>query len=121
MSKVITSPVDRWPGTVYLPDPMTMPQVLAFEKALTQNNEYFEDVDGQRVLRSNMLWGTPDSEWVKIAILPIVEEWHLSNFPDPVTEENFPFTPRVASRELVNWLVNEIFMVYAGEVDIPNE
>ncbi len=36
MSKIITSPVDRRPGTVTLADPLTLPQVIAIQDASEQ-------------------------------------------------------------------------------------
>ena len=53
-------------------------------------------------------------------ILACVEKWELSNFPENVTIETFPFSPRKASHELIEWLFGEIRKVYLGELDIPN-
>ena len=36
MSKVITSPVKRWPGSVTLADPLTFPQYAAWRNALDE-------------------------------------------------------------------------------------
>ena len=36
MSKTIKSPVKEFPGTVDLHDPLTMPMVVAFEKAIDE-------------------------------------------------------------------------------------
>lgn len=120
MPKIITSPVDRWPGTVTIADPMTMPQVLAFEDALSKRSEFFEERDGQRLLKVNTLLGGPDAEGIA-AILPCVESWEIEGFPKKPTEKNFPSSPRGDSHVFIQWLFGEILNVYAGETDIPNE
>ncbi len=54
------------------------------------------------------------------AVLACVEKWNLSGFPELVTYETFPATPRRASSDLLRWLWGEIYSVYLGEIDIPN-
>jgi len=118
--KQIESKSKRWPGTVTLSDPMTLPQVIAFEKALQDSGEFFEDKDGSRVLKPKMMWGGPDAAYI-VGVLACVEKWELEGFPKKVSSDNFPATPRKDSHELVQWLFGEILSVYAGEIDIPNE
>lgn len=54
------------------------------------------------------------------AICACVQEWRLNDFPETVTPENFPATPRAESHALIAWLFAEIFKVYVGELEIPN-
>ena len=124
MAKTIDISFKPFEGKVILHDPLTLPMVLAFEEALTTSGEFHEEkeVDGEtlRVLKPNLMPGKRDAEYVK-AILPSVEKWELTNFPENVTAETFPFTPRRASSELVNTLMLAMFEIYRGEVEVPNE
>ena len=111
MSKVITSPLQRWAGEVTISDPLTLPQAHLIEEGLTppeggeDGRIWFTVIDGKQLP----------------AILACVEKWNLSNFPESVTAENFPASPRVDSHKLIDWLFSEIRKVYFGEVEVPNE
>ena len=107
MSKVITSPVERWAGTVTISDPLTLTQARLIEAGMKQP----EVAEGDRVFLSVI-----DEAQVP-AVLGCVEKWELKDFtPDP-----FPASPRGDSHKLVDWLFREIFKVYIGEAEIPNE
>lgn len=108
MSKVITSPSKRWAGTVTLADPLTLAHVEAIEQALEIQT------DGERVYLSVI-----DKRNLP-AVFACVEKWDLGNFPEAVTLDTFPMSPRKASHDLVQWLWNELMKVYVGEQDIPN-
>ena len=105
MSKTITSPVDEFPGTVKLPNHLTMPQALAYEKAVRDGSALIEDGASQSEFDAVMVQ----------AICACVEEWHLDNF-DQLAPDTFPFTPRQASNELVAWLFGEIVKLYNPDV-----
>lgn len=121
MSKVVTSPIERWAGTVTLADPLTSQQAYIIEqyratqkeiKKHTEDSESFEDL--KESLRK--LGKVPTIE-------ACVEKWELSNFPlnaegkpDP-----FPASPRGDSHKLIDWLYDEIEQVYFGETFVPNE
>ena len=113
MSKVITSPIARWAGTVTIADPLTLPQVELFEAALELPAEA-ADKDGRVFLT------VLDKPQIP-ALLACVEKWALSGFPESVTADTFPMTPRKASHDLIAWLFGEIRKVYLGELEIPNE
>ena len=106
MSKVITSPVKRWPGTVILSDPLTFPQVFAVEDMFKAREELDEKASINRV-NHVMLPG----------ITACVEEWHLDNF----TVDPFPATPLKSVTELIAWLVEEIAVLFQEAEEIPND
>ena len=124
MPKVIECTIKPFVGSVTLYDPMAMPMVMGLDVCLTTRRDFFEEkeVDGDLVytLKSRTGWSAPDSEALK-GIIPCVEKWELACFPESVTVETFPGTPRVASKKLVDWLLAEILKVYSGELEIPNE
>lgn len=109
MSKVITSPSTRWAGSVTIADPLTLAHVEAIEQAMELRTEgekvYLSVIDKSRIP----------------ALLACVEKWELGNFPESVTLENFPMSPRKASHDLVQWIWGEVLAVYMGEQEIPNE
>jgi len=124
MPKVIKSPVKHFPGTVTLSDPLTLPQVVKIDECLFNRRHYFEEteVDGERMytLKDGNFPSQADTVGVA-AIVECVDEWALKNFPNDVTAETFPGSPRGASRELVSWLILEVLKVYNGETEVPNE
>jgi hypothetical protein len=112
MSKTITSPSTRWPGSVTLTDPLTLPQAEAIDEGLAIIREH----EG-----NNISYVKIDKAHL-IGILACVEKWDLQNMPEPLTLENFPMSPQGARRELVGWLWNELYnKIYLGELEIPNE
>jgi len=107
MSKVCTSPVKKWPGTVVISDPLSYPQLLRFREAL------------------GSIGGNDDWMAVNFAVLPgvmaCIEEYHLQGFPEQVTLENWPATPPVSSAKMIAWLINEINALMAEAEPDPNE
>ena len=107
MSKIVASPVKRWPGTVVISDPLSYPQLLRFREALG-------NVDG-------------NNDWMAVnyAVLPgvtaCIEEYHLQGFPEQPTPENWPATPPTSSARLIAWLINEINALMAEAEPDPNE
>ena len=115
MSKIITSPSKRWPGTVTLSDPLTYPQFLAVQDAVL----------GIQALRAEPDGDTLTQERINYMYLPglvdCVEEWRLENFPDEVTADTFQVTPGAASGELITWLLSEVIALYREADEVPNE
>jgi hypothetical protein len=97
MSKVIKSPVKRFPGEVTLSDPLTFPQVFAIQDALAEAGELGPDSNVMRYNRA-----------ILPGVLECVEKWGLKNFPKDPTPDTFPATPSLASANLVAWLISEI-------------
>lgn len=97
MSKTITSPVKRWPGTVTISDPLSYPQVFALEDAISARRQLPDDCS---IFQANGA--------VVPGILACVEAWNLENFsPDP-----FPATPLNSAGRLVTWLWNELQVLF---------
>jgi hypothetical protein len=108
MSKTIVSPVKRWPGTVRLSDPLTFPQVFAFQDSI----EAAKEADSN-VMQSNAAW-LP-------GILACVEAWELDSFPKNPTPESWPATPPASAARLIAWLIGEIGDLFAEAEPDPNE
>ena len=108
MSKVITSPIQRWAGTVTIADPLTLPQAHLIEQGMKQP----EAQEGERV------WLSIIDDMKLPAVMGCVEKWELENFtPDP-----FPASPRGDSHKLIDWIYGEILKVYFGEaLAVPND
>ena len=105
MSKTITSPVKEFPGTVILPNHLTMPQALAYERAIRDGSALIEQEASQSEYDAVMVG----------AICECVEEWKLDDFGQ-LAPDTFPATPRQASAELIAWLFGEIVKLYNPEI-----
>jgi len=106
VSKRIESPVKKWPGHILLFDPIPLVDVARFEKVMQGNTGFGRaEVDNE----------------ILPAILPCVAEWHLDGFPENVTADTFPGTPRKASAFLIAELINAIVNIYKGDEETdPN-
>ena len=109
MSKVIISPVKKWPGTVTISDPLDIPQYLEVEKMIRE----------RRGLDDGATWGQVQSISAP-AVFACVEKWDLSGFPDMFSPEKFPMTPRAASIGLMTWLITEITALFTEAEEAPN-
>lgn len=108
MSKTIKSPVERWPGTVTLYDPLDYPQIIAVEEAFAESNELDEDASiGHRY---GILVGP---------ICTCIEKWDLKGLGNPPVP--FPATPRTPATELLSWLITEVTELFTEASDIPEE
>lgn len=111
MSKVITSPVKRWPGTVTIADPLTLAQVAAFERAIKR----------AEILRRD----NPEPTRAELdaahlpGLLSCVESHALSGIASPLGVDNFPGTPRIDSARLIEWLMMEILALYSEATTDP--
>ena len=108
MSKVITSPVKRFSGTVVLSDPLTYPQTFAFEDALAAARALGDDVDAKRIYYE-LLPG----------ILACVEEWNLEGVPAHPTRDTFPSSPTRSAMQLASWLLGEITRLNDEAENVP--
>jgi len=110
MPKTVTCPVARYAGTVTFADPLTMPQAIAWERAVSEAQNI--QAQSQTEFEAALLPG----------ICACVEKWELKGLVI-ATPETFPATPRAESAQLVGWLVKELTAIYtgSGEVQDPNE
>lgn len=111
MSKRILSPSSRWPGAVVLSDPMSLPQAIAWERAISSV-----------IQNANEVTITEVDYALLPAICGCVEKWELEGLGD-LTPDTFPGSPRPKSIELRKWLTEEITSIYRGEEEKadPNE
>ena len=109
MGETIVSPVKRYVGEVVLADPLTFPQVFAFEDAVEATRGLGDSATPMRV-NSAMI----------PAIIACVEEWRLTNFPAHPTPDTFPATPVAASMQLIGWLITEITVLFREAEEVPN-
>ncbi len=127
MSKVIQSPVKRWPGMVTLHDPLSYPQLIAWEDAINaaDKSELADEAraknpDGKLTLGA--IGARPRlAQTVLPGILACVEKWELQSFPEIVTLDTFPSTPRMPALMLISWLMAEINKLYDDAGEVPNE
>lgn len=100
MSKLIHSPVEKFPGDVTLFDPVPYPAYIEWEKTVR-------------------LEGKPEDSTMQMALFggvkAMVEKWEISNFDI----NNPSATPRTPVLNLLAWLVTEIGKVINGDID-PN-
>lgn len=100
MSKLIHSPVEKFPGDVTLFDPVPYPTLIAWEKAIEIEGSV-EDLEKQLAMFGG--------------VRAMVEKWDIPDFDI----ENPVSTPRTSVLNLLAWLVTEIGKVINGEPD-PN-
>ncbi len=103
MPQRISSPSSRWPGFVTFADPLTLPQALAWEKAIKSAQV---DRDNATVTDYNYA--------VLPGICACVDKWELEGL-GVLTPDTFPATPRKASIEFIAWLMEQISRIYIGE------
>jgi len=113
--RIIESPVERFKGTVQLSDPLTFPQVIAFQDAIRETMQVISKDGKENVSLAKLHYG------LLPGILACVEKWELENIPEKLTADNFPATPMTAAGELVDWLREEITMLVIEAESVPNE
>ncbi len=109
MSKVITSPVKRFPGTVTLQEPLFYPQVIAFRDAVEAAREL---PDGSSQLEYN--------HTILPGIIAVVESWDLAGVEKHPTPDTFPVTPNKSAIDLMAWLIAETSKLFTDD-EIPND
>ena len=111
MPKVIRSPVEKYPGTVTLSDPLNFPQLIAFQDAIDEVG--------------NLSSG--ETSWLKLryALLPgliaCVEKWELEGVAEHPTVDTFPATPLRPAGELIDWIQEEVTALLLEAETVPNE
>lgn len=109
MSRVVTSPVPHFSGTVTLQDPLYFPQDMAVQAALDAAKELPE---GSTRLEYNHA--------LMPGVFACVEKWELQNVLPSPTPDTFPTSPRVSAMKLFAWLLGEVMKLYQEAEEIPN-
>lgn len=106
MSKFVESDIKPFTGKVYLPDFLTLPQVLAFTRAQDNVFEGMKKWDRDEIMLP--------------AILACVEHFEINKQPEHPTLETFCFTPSPQADELIALLITKITSMILQEEEIPN-
>ncbi len=110
MGKIITSPVKRWPGTITIAYPMTLPQVALYQRAIIEIIEYGDKITA--IIQGAVLWRT---------LRPLIEKWNIKKLPFP-NEDNFPGYPKKAVDEFFIWFFKEINKAHKeAEEEVPKD
>lgn len=107
MSKVLTSPVEEYSGTVTIPDRLTAPQYMAYKKTSREIQAAGDDYDE---LAITALPGC----------LALVEKWDVEGLENP-TFETFPMTPIVPAVRFLLFVWGEINKLVVPAIESPNE
>lgn len=113
VSKLVQSKIERYPGSITLADPLNIRQAMLVEAGMQRPKEDEVGEDGK-------VWLSVVDEKRLPAICACVEKWELENFPNDVTPETFPASPRLDTAKLIEWLFYEIRLVYFGDLSVPN-
>ena len=107
MSRTVTSPVKRWPGTVTLADPLNFPQYIAWKDAIKSAPDPAADYDRYCAA---LLPG----------VIACVEVWSLEGIGTP-TPDTFPAVPPLDRDQLLVWLIRNIRgVINATDAPDPN-
>lgn len=123
MSKRIDSKVKRFPGYVILSDPLTIPQTMAFEDAMSAAQEGARERGDLITIDEKERVNTLSPHYlhdVLAGVIPCIEEWHIEGLQEIVTPDTFPGTPKIASAQLISWLIGEISGLYSEAEQVPN-
>lgn len=124
MSKVLTSPVKRWPGTITIPDFLTIDQAIKWEEAVKRADSILPECEpfkkGEKLTDKQVdnISAKTSAKWVGMilpGILACVESWNIGIDPN-----NFPATPPISRIKLISWIMSEISKLYEEENEIPN-
>ena len=128
MSRIIESPVKKWPGTITIPDFLTINQAITYEDAIDSANKLLpkiEDGDSEEVVKekkakiAEIISGKKYERELLPGIFACVESWNLQGLEN-ISVDNFPGTPKRARAELFYWLLGAIADLYKDEAEIPN-
>ena len=108
MDKIVKSPVKKWPGTIAIVNPLSFPQVIAIEDAIQQARELGEGISIGKY-HSVLL----------DAFLDCVSDWNLEGLENPPVP--FPATPRLASTELIAFIIGEVMQLFNESSENPEE
>ncbi len=107
MSKILTSPVEEYAGTVTIPDRLTAPQYMEYKKTSKEIGE-----SNREELDELAMAALP-------GILALVETWNITGIEKP-SLETFPMTPIVPCIRFLLFVWGEINALVMPALDAPN-
>lgn len=128
MGKTITSPVKGWEGTIVLHDPLTLPQAIVWEEAVEETRLMILDAykkEGHESLEEGIEKGfrysiRKHNQALWPAMRGCIEDWKIGAFELP-DDNTFPASPKTRSDDFLNWLYDEIRMLFDEPEEIKNE
>lgn len=102
----IESPVSEFPGTIELPEYLTLPQVIEYDQAARDSKDITDAMQKNLVLLP--------------MIFKITGTWNIKGIDPKPTMDTFPYTPIIPATMLVSWLHRNIIKIIVGEKTIPN-
>lgn len=115
MGKTITSPVQHFPGSVTLADPILWPQYMQWVDAVEQAS-----ANREQLLISEAASNPKLSDAMLPGICACIERSDLAGFPEHVTPDTFPASPVLEASRLLLWLLREINAIVVGAETVPN-
>ena len=107
MSKTFVSEFKRWPGSVTFYDPLTLPQVVAFQEA-TYAASRIENATAKQ-----------HQQVLLPAILTCVERWEIEGVE--ADADKFPASPMAETDRFFSWLYGSLISIAVGSEGDPNE
>lgn len=105
----LASPVKEFPGLVAIPDYLSYPQAIAFDRAMRAAAQ-----------ESGKLTRLEVNHLAIPGLCACVLEWRIEGLPEHITPENFPATPGAAADALLAWLVRELMALFVEAETVPN-
>lgn len=123
MTKIIESPVKRFPGRVHLADPLNFEQYFAIEEAIETSREFVTpyEEDGKEI--AVVKFGKDQLHYNHAfvpAIIACVEKWEIQGLPEIPTVKDFPASPVLSAARFASWLIDELMKVLQEAEEIPN-
>jgi hypothetical protein len=105
MGKIAQSPIKRFPGSITIPDFLTVPQAQAWEECLRKSGEERAKIGQVEYI----------ALWIP-GVTAVVEEWNIEKF----SHDPFQTTPRGPVIELISWIIGLMTELYYEAEEIPN-
>ncbi len=113
MPKTVYSKVAKFPGSVVLTDPLTLPQVLELEEGIDEHDALIDSGERSRAVLSKVLVPT---------LCKVIVECHLQGWPEHPSLDTWPASPRGATADVTDWLIEEVRQIYIGDAQtVPFE
>jgi len=106
MSKIVTSPVKRFTGTVTFSQPLNYDQYISWS---TANEALGRSAEAGKV-------SPEDERTIWRALYPCVEAWNITNWNVTGVAE-IPSSPRTPVISLLFWLVHELTVILTEDDD----